>query len=192
MTLQDVLLLLGAGFLVANVWTALDFLRFLRRRSSALLVWPPPKPRHYPVLVAIGVMMGFLILYNFNIWRSPVRSRGNLIFARQLFGEGMMFLYYTVALAMNQAIRRGFYADGIWADRGFMPYKAIGAVSWREDKDVTLLMTASMRSFARKLVVPSHLYGAARRLLRDRVEAHDIKFARTGLDLGLGDERDKV
>jgi hypothetical protein len=49
-----------------------------------------------------------------------------------------------------------------------------------------------MRHVARKLVVPGNLYGAARRLLRDKIEAHDIKFVRTGLDLGLGDERDKV
>jgi hypothetical protein len=184
MTLQDILLLLGAGFLVANVRTALDFLRFLKRRSSALLVWLPPKPPYYNFLVMIGVMMGILIVYNLSL--SPIRS------ARQLFGEGMMFLYYTAAVAVNRAIARGFYADGIWADGGFMPYRQIGAISWREGKDVTLLVTARMRHVARKLVVPGNLYGAARRLLRDKIEAHDIKFVRTGLDLGLGDERDKV
>jgi len=189
-TVQDVLLLLGAGFLVANVRSALDFLSFLRRRSCAVLVWLPPKPRYYAVLIAVGVMMGFLIAYNFNMWR--IGRVHDVVFARQLFGEGMMFLYYTAAVAINQAIRRGFYADGIWADRGFMPYRQIGAVSWREGKDITLLMTASMRPFARRLVVPAHVYAAARRLLRDKIEAHDIKFARTGLDLGLGDERDKV
>jgi len=184
MTLQDILLLLGAGFLVANVRTALDFLRFLRRRSSALLVWPPPKPPYHRVLVMIGVAMGILVLYNISL--SPNRS------ARQLFGEVMMFLYYTAAVAMNRAIARGFYADGIWAESGFMTYRQIGAISWREGKDVTLLLTARMRHFARKLVVPGNLYGAARRLLRDKIEAHDIKFLHTGLDLGLGDERDKV
>jgi hypothetical protein len=184
MTIQDILLLLGAGFLVANVRSALDFLRFLRRRSSALLVWLPPKPPYYGILVAIGVMMGVLIVYNVSL--SPIRS------ARQLFGEGMMFLYYTAAVAMNRSIARGFYADGIWADGGFMPYRQIGAISWREGKDVTLLLTARMRHFARRLVVPGNLYGAARRLLRDKIQAHDIKFVRTGLDLGLGDERDKI
>ena len=184
MTLQDILLLLGAGFLVANVRSALDFLRFLRRRSSALLVWLPPRPPYHGVLIAIGVIMGLLIVYNVSL--SPIRS------TRQLFGEAMMFLYYTAAVAMNRAIARGFYADGIWAEGGFMPYRQIGAISWREGKDVTLLMTARMRHFARKLVVPGNLYGAARRLLRDKIEAHDIKFVQTGLDLGLGDGRDKV
>jgi hypothetical protein len=184
MTLQDILLLLGAGFLVANVRTALDFLRFLRRRSSALLVWLPPKPPYHSVLVMIGVIMGVLILYNVSF--SPIRS------ARQLFGEAMMFFYYTAAVAMNRAIARGFYADGIWAESGFMPYQAIGAISWREGKDVTLLVTSRVRHFARKLVIPGKFYGAARRLLRDKIEAHDIRFIRTGLDLGLTNEKDSV
>ena len=184
MTIQDILLLLGAGFLVANVRIALDFVHFLRRRSRALLVWLPPQPRFYALLIAIGVMMGFLILYNLNVTESPGRL------ARQLFGEGMMFLYYTVALALNGAIRRGFYADGIWADGGFMPYAQIGAVAWREGKDMTLVMTARLRPFARRLVVPANLYKAARDLLRDKIEANDIRVVRTGLDLGLTDDRE--
>ncbi len=184
MTVQDILLLLGAGFLVANVRTALEFLRFLRKRSSALLVWLPPKPPYYGLLIAIGVMMGLLLVYSLSL--SPIRS------ARQLFGEGMMFVYYTAAVAMNRAIARGFYADGIWADGGFMPYAQIGAVSWREEKEPTLLLTARMRHVARRLVVPGNLYGAARRLLRDKIQAHDIRFLRTGLDLGMRDERDNV
>jgi hypothetical protein len=184
MTLQDVLLLLGAGFLVANVRTGLDFLRFLRRRSSAVLVWLPPRPPFYRMLVAIGILMGVLIIYNLSL--SPIRS------VRQLFGEGMMFLYYTAAVAMNGAIARGFYADGIWAESGFMPYQQIGAIAWRDERQPVLLITSRMRHFARRLVVPGNLYGAARRLLRDKIEAHDIKFLRSGLDLGLGDERDKA
>lgn len=184
LTLQDVLLLLGAGFLVANVRTSLDFLRFLKRRSSALLVWLPPKPPYYWMLMMIGVIMGILIVYNVSF--SPLRS------ARQLFGEVMMFLYYTAAVGMNRAIARGFYADGIWAEGGFMPYQTIGAIAWREDKQPVLLLTSRLRHFARKLPVPGNLYGAARRLLRDKIEAHDIRFLRSGLDLGLGDERDRV
>jgi hypothetical protein len=185
LTLQDILLLLGAGFLVANVRIALDFLRFLRRRSSAVLVWLPPRPPYHSVLIAIGVIMGMLVLYNLSLSRRTGRPA-------QLFGEVMMFLYYTAAVALNRAIARGFYADGIWAEGGFMPYRQIGAISWREGKDVTLLMTARMRHFARRLVVPGNLYGAARRLLRDKIEAHDIEIVQTGLDLGLRNERDKV
>jgi hypothetical protein len=179
MNLQDILLLLGIGFLAANIRVAFDFLRFLKRRSSALLVWLPPRPPFYGMLIAIGLIMGILIVYNVSL--SPLRS------VRQLFGEAMMFVYYTAAIEMKRAIARGFYADGIWAEGGFVPYQKIAAISWREDTEVTLLMTARFRHFARRLVVPGNLYGAARRLLRDKIKAHDIRFNQSGLDLGLGE-----
>ena len=35
-------------------------------------------------------------------------------------------------------------------------------------------------------------YGAARRLLRDKIAAHDIHFTGKTLDLGVHDERDDV
>jgi len=35
-------------------------------------------------------------------------------------------------------------------------------------------------------------YGAARRLLRDKIAAYDIHFAGKSLDLGMHDERDDV
>ena len=48
------LLMLGVGFLVANVRVGVDGLRFLRRRSSALLIWRGPKPRYYGLQLALG------------------------------------------------------------------------------------------------------------------------------------------
>ena len=49
-----------------------------------------------------------------------------------------------------------------------------------------------MRAFARQLVVPHAYYGAARRLLRDKIAAHEIHFTGKPLDLGMHDERDDV
>jgi len=40
--------------------------------------------------------------------------------------------------------------------------------------------------------VPIENYSAARRLLRDKIAAHDIHFSGTGLDLGDRDERDQA
>ena len=39
---------------------------------------------------------------------------------------------------------------------------------------------------------PHPYYGAARRLLRDKIAAHDIHFTGKTLDLGAHDERDDV
>ncbi len=48
-----------------------------------------------------------------------------------------MFVYYAYAVPLEPRIRRGFYADGIWADSGFMPYDQIGGLSWREGEPST-------------------------------------------------------
>ena len=40
--------------------------------------------------------------------------------------------------------------------------------------------------------VPVDKYGAARRLLRDKIGEHAIHFTGTGLDLGAHDERDEA
>jgi len=95
-------------------------------------------------------------------------------------------------MPLSRRIRVGFYADGIWAEGGFMPYQQIGGVSWREDSEITLIVISKLRHLARRLVVPGDLYGAARRLLRDKVAAHDIRFTGTGLDLGDSDRRDTI
>jgi hypothetical protein len=178
-----VLLLLGVGFLVANVRIGIDLVRFVRRRSSALLVWAPGKPPFYRMGIAIGAVLGALLLYDLLVLRRPLD---------RLFGVGMMFLYYTAGVPLSRLIQRGFYQDGIWADGGFIPYKQIGAISWREGEIVTLLIASRVRNLAHRLVVPSGLYGAARRQLRDKIAAHDIRFGGTGLGLGTADEKDTV
>ena len=88
---------------------------------------------------------------------------------------------------------RGFYEDGIWAEGGFIPYQNIGGLTWREgERQGTLVLIYRMRQLARRLVVPDSYYGAARRLLRDKIAAHDIHFTGKPLDLGVHDERDDV
>ncbi|HEX2311003.1 MAG TPA: hypothetical protein VHH91_09815, partial [Vicinamibacterales bacterium] len=81
--------------------------------------------------------------------------------------------------------------DGIWAENGFMPYQQIGGIAWRENGQVTLLLISRLRQLARPLVVPGDYYGAVRRLLRDKIAAHDIRFSGGGLELGQ-DERENV
>ena len=181
--LPRILLLLGWGFLIANLRLLAEFVRYVRLRRSALLTWPGPKPRYYGLLLAIGVTLGLLLFFNVVVQRRA---------PRQLFGEGMMFLYYGYALPASRRIRRGFYADGVWSEAGFMPYWQIGGASWREGEEITLVLISRFRNLARRLVVPAAQYAAARRLLRDKIAGHDIHFTGTGLDLGGHDERDDV
>ena len=177
------LFLLGVGFLVANLRLMLQLVRFLRIRSSALLTWPGRTPPFYGLMIAVGAMLALLIFYKLAVLqRHPV----------DVFGESMMLVYYGYAMPLSLKIGRGFYQDGIWAESGFIPYSQIGGLTWREGDEVTLVMMHRMRNFARRLVVPDSYYGAARRLLRDKIAAHDIHFTGKTLDLGLHDERDDV
>jgi hypothetical protein len=178
-----ILLLLGIGFLVANLRIAFETLKFVRRRSSAVLTWRGAKPRYYGLQLALGVILGFLLFYDMFVLRRP---------APQLFGVGMMFLYYAYLMPLKVRIGRGFYADGIWSESGFVPYWKIGAVSWREGEEIALVIVSRLRSLARRLIVPGTHYAAARRLLRDKIAAHDIQLMRTGLELGAHDARDDV
>ena len=173
--------MLGGGFLVANLKLAYDYLTFLKRRRSALLIWRAPNPPQYRFMLVLGVALGLLVF-------------AKVVFIhRQAFGETMMFAYYAYFFPMSRNIRRGFYADGIWAESDFIPYQEVGGISWRESEDqVTLVIISRLRNLARRLNVPGDKYGAARRLLRDKIGEHAIHFGGTGLDLGAHDERDEA
>lgn len=186
-----ILVLLGVGFLIANVRIALEALKFFRRRSSALLTWRGQKPSYYGLQLALGVILGLLLTYDvLVVYRNQILIQHDV--PPQLFGIMMMFLYYGYLMPLSVRIGRGFYADGIWSESGFVPYWKIGAVSWREGEEIALVIVSRLRNLARRLVVPGIHYAAARRLLRDKIAAHDIQLLRTGLELGMHDDRDDV
>lgn len=172
------LILLGAGFLFANARLALDYLQFLRRRRGAVLTWATPKPPNYGLSLALGIATGSLVLFKL------------FVVHRQPFGELMMCVYFGALTPLSQRIGRGFYEDGIWADSMFIPYAEVGGISWREgEHEVSLIVISRMRNLARRLAVPSEHYGAARRVLRDKIGHHEIQLGH-GLELGAHDERD--
>jgi hypothetical protein len=186
--LPRVLLILGGGFLIANLRLLIQFVRFLRLRSSALLTWPGRRPPAYPLFLLMGVIFGVVIIVKLLYWKMD---------AVNIVGEAMMCLYYGYLTPLSVRIRRGFYQDGVWVDDGYLPYGNIGGLSWREtpegeSREITLLLIPRMKRLARKLSVPHQYYGAARRLLRDKIAGHDIHFTGKALDLGAHDERDDV
>jgi hypothetical protein len=182
-TLPQVLVVIGFGFLAANLRLFFQLVRFMRIRSSALLVWPGRTPPFYRLFLGVAAVLAAVIICKLAVLR---------LHPRDVFGESMMLVYYSYAQPLSLKIGRGFYQDGIWADGGFVPYSQIGGLTWREGEQLTLVMMYRMRSFARRLVVPLPYYGAARRLLRDKIAAHDIHFTGKTLDLGAHDERDDV
>jgi hypothetical protein len=67
-----------------------------------------------------------------------------------------------------------------------------GADIWEEERGITLILISHFRNIARRLQVPAHLYGQARRVLRDKVREHALRMGGSGLDLGSRDEDDAV
>jgi len=183
MDLSKILFVLGLGFLCANLRLLFQFIRFVRLRSSALVTWPSRRPPYYVLLVALGAVLSVLIVYKLAVLRWHPKD---------VFGETMMLVYYGYSVPLSLKIGRGFYEDGIWADGGFVRYSSIGGMAWREGEQLTLVLLDRMRDFGRRLTVPERYYGAARRVLRDKIAAHDIHFTGKALDLGVHDERDDV
>ncbi len=183
--LPRLMFVLGLGFFVADLRLFAQFLRYRRLRASALLTWPPRRPPFYRLLLVLGAVLSVLISYKLAVLRQH---------PSQVFGETMMLVYYGYAVPLSLKIGRGFYQDGIWSDGGFIPYARIGGLAWREGLggQATLVVIYRGRAFARRLSVPDVHYGAARRLLRDRIAAHDIHFTGKSLDLGMRDEREDI
>jgi hypothetical protein len=184
---SDILLaalyVLGGGFLLINLHQFYQYLKFRRLRPTALLTWAPQVPSLYRLFTWVGAVLAILVFYKIAVLR---------LHPKYVFGETMMLVYYVYALPLRVKIARGFYEDGIWADAGFIPYANIGGLTWRDGEPPTLVMLYRWRTFARKLIVPEPYYGQARRLLRDKIAAHDIHFTGKTLDLGAHDERDDV
>jgi hypothetical protein len=180
--LPQILFLFGIGFLVANLKVVADLIRFRVRQSSALLIWQTPRPRYYNFSLMLAGILGLLLAAKLIQRRPP----------DQWFGEAMMLLYYGYAFPLSTRIARGFYRDGVWADSGFMRWTQISGVAWKEEGGITLVLISRLKSLARKLQVPGSLYGEARRVLRDKIKAHDISFGGSGLGLGTRDESDAV
>jgi hypothetical protein len=177
------LYVIGAGFLLINLREFFRYYRFTRLRRSALLTWTAPRLPLYRLFLWVGAVLAILVFYKLMILK---------LHPKYVFGETMMLVYYVYALPLEATIKRGFYEDGIWTEGGFIPYAKIGGLTWREGPNPTLVILYRWRSFARRLIVPELHFGAARRILRDKIAAHDIHFTGKPLDLGVHDERDDV
>ena len=181
--LPRILILLGVGFLVANLLVVFQFVRFLRLRRPALLTWRGRRPPFYGLVRALGGYPRGAGIVKLGVERRPPMDA---------FGESMMMLYYGVALPLGLRIGRGFDEDGIWSESGFMPYAQIGgragastARSRCADRTGTGSRLASLRA-------PAGTTARARRVLLDKIAAHDLHFTGKSLDLGAHDEKDDV
>ena len=176
-----VLVVLGVGFLGANLKVLGDLIKYRQRRQTALLPWQGSRPAYYRLNMLLAVTLGLLLAAKL-VRQEPDRA----------FGEAMMFMYYGCLFPLSTRIARGFYGDGVWSDSGFMRWAQISAISWKEEGRITLILISHFRNIARRLEVPANLYGQARRVLQDKVREHTLRMGGSGLDLGSRAEDDAV
>jgi hypothetical protein len=177
------LLLLGVGFLAANLFLITEYLAFRRRRTGALLTWLVARPRTFGLSKWISFGLGLVIVYKLGVLHWP---------PAQVFGEVMMLVYYGIFYPLSFRVERGFYRDGLWLERRFVRYGDITGLTWREGATPALVVVAGHQQRAGRLSVPPEHYGEARRLLRDRIKTHLLHIERPPLDLGGHDEREDV
>ena len=143
--LTGILLLLGVGFLIANIKLGYDYFRYVRVRRGALLTWPGPKPPQYAMMIALGVALGLLVFTK------------QFILRRQAFGEAMMCLYYAYFVPKSRTIGRGFYEDGIWADNAFIPtVRRLGVPVIVGDATVAPVLRQAHAATARAIVAATN------------------------------------
>jgi hypothetical protein len=180
--LRQALLALGVLFVIVDVKVGAQIVSWWRKRKQAIVTWPGPKPPFYAINLAIGVLLGILLLVTTLVVPRPAAS---------VFGVLMMFLYYGYLLPLSTRIRRGVYQDGIWTDSGFMKYADIGGLTWKGDD--TLVLASSHKTLARRIRVPGVHLGEVRHFLREKIGDHAIEFdAGPGLHLGSRDTRESV
>jgi hypothetical protein len=193
--LPQILLVLGVGFLIANIRMGVELVRWRRRRVESVITWAGKKPPHYGLSLAIGMMLGLLILFKayLALRQSSTLSQWFLVFGESAFGELMMFVYFGYMLPLSTRITRGLYAEGIWTDTGFMRYDQVGGIKWRDGSPATLVIISRLKAVARALEVPARYIAEVRRVLRDQISAHAIEMDEgPGLHLGARDARDSV
>lgn len=179
-----VLVVIGLGFLVANLRLCVLFWRHRQLRAEAILTWPGRRPPYYGLVLGMAVVLGILVFVELVVQRRPPID---------VFGEAMMFVYYGYLLPLSARIGRGIYASGVWADSRYVPFEHIGGLSWREGPQPTLLLVPRQRRVAFPLAVPRMHLAAVRRILRDKIAGHQIHISERALDLDVAhDARDAV
>ncbi len=168
---QALLLTFGGLAVVFSIWIAkilAGYAKYRRLAPSSMLSWTPPRPWYFKLCLGIGFFMVGMTTLSALVLNRPV-----LVVAAQ----GLMAVFYSVVFPLAFRIQRGFYASGIWTERGFVPYSNIQWLGWKESPQIVLALRMDGRFFGQKytfLRVPGSHYGQARRILADQVAQRSL------------------
>jgi hypothetical protein len=171
--LTIVLLALAVYFSVLVARSLAGYLFFRRIRSTALLTWPTRPPRQLPLLLGLGVVSAGVAALNSYLGRP----------FHHVYSQGVMSAYFIVMVPLTTRIQRGLYRDGVWAERGFLPYTQIGRFAFFETPQIVVVMVPRRGTGAFRLPVPAAEYGAVRKMLEEMIRARVVNM--DGAILGL-------
>ena len=170
---------LAVLFAVWNTVTLASYFTYRRLVSSSELTWKPAKPWFYNMCLGIGFFMMSMTAVSIFLLERPWLTN---------LSQLLMAMYYTVVFPLSFRIQRGFYGTGIWSERGFVPYRRIRWLGWKEKPDVVLALRTEaslVRPAYAFLKVPGEFYGQARRILATHVDDSSLSIEQ-GV-LGLND-----
>lgn len=149
---------LGLYFAVQLARGTLGFLRYRRVAPTALATWPTPRPARLPLLIALGVS-GAVLAPVLALQHKPVHH---------VAGLALMAVYFLGMVPLARRIRLGVYRGGVWAHRGFLPWRDVARIAFVEGPPIVLLLKPRRGSSSYKLPVPGAEYGAVRKLLEEK------------------------
>jgi hypothetical protein len=162
--LTFILLALGVYFSVLVARVLAGYLHFRKIRSTALLTWAVRRPGHYPFLLVLGLVSAAVAVLNSYLQRP----------FHHVYSQGVMAAYFMVMVPLAARIPRGFYRDGVWADAGFLPWGNIGRLAFVERNEIVLVLLPRRGSGTFRLAVPADEYGAARRVVEDKIRERAV------------------
>jgi hypothetical protein len=162
------LLGMGAYFAVLIVRSLRSYWRFRSVQKTALVTWPIPRPPNLGLLLGLGVLAAFVAALN----GAMARPWHNVL------SQALVAVYFILVVPLSLRIQWGCYANGVWADGGFLPYGEIRRLSFREVGAIVLVLVPRRGAVPFRMLVPPSAYGAVRRVLEDKARAHELQLER--------------
>jgi hypothetical protein len=159
---------MGLYFAVLIARGAVTYVRFRRVRKTALVAWRVPRPHNFGLLLSLGGILAFVTLLNGYMAR-PWAHVASL---------ALMASYFIVMVPLSTLIEWGCYADGVWADAGFLRYADIRQMAFREVGAIVLVLLPRRGSGPFRMLVPPSEYGAVRRIFEEKARAQELRLER--------------
>jgi len=171
---------LGVYFTVLLVRAGVLYARYLRLLPTAAVTWPPRRPRFAALVTALGVLAAAVTLLNARLGR-PLHH---------VYGQAAMTVYFLGMGPLVSRIRRGVYRDGVFADRGFVPWGQISRLAFIEAGEIALVIVVRGTPLVFRLAMPPGEYGAVRKAVEERIRRGELRVDPAFLGLDSGEDED--